>query len=119
MNSRYRLDYAVLAERIKSARHAKGYSQAKLAELVDVSTNAIGKLEINYTTVSLKTILRIANALEVDINYLVSDTPLDLKQANDLFIESLLQDFTNEDKELLIQIISAIKSYKKSHVNAE
>jgi len=119
MNNRYKLDYVALAKRIKLARHAKGYSQAKLAELIDVSLNTISKLEINYTTVSLKTILNIANVLEVDINYLVSHTPLDLKQANDLFIESLLQDFTDEDKELLIQIISAIKSYKKSHVNAE
>jgi len=113
MDSRYKLDYEMLAERIKLARLGKGYSQSKLAELVGVSTNTIGKLEINYTTVSLKTILNIANALEVDVNYLVSSSSSNRKHANDLFIESLLQDFTDKDKELLIQIISAIKSYKK------
>jgi len=112
MDSRYKLDYAMLAERIKLARLGKGYSQAKLAELVGVSANTIGKLEINYTTVSLKTILNIANILEVDINYLVSNSPHNHKQANDLFIESMLQDFSDKDKELLIQIISAIKVYK-------
>jgi len=112
MDSRYKLDYAMLAERIKLARLGKGYSQAKLAELIGVSSNTIGKLEINYTTISLKTILNIANVLEVDINYLVSDFRHNRKQANDLFIESMLQDFTDKDKELLIQIISAIKAYK-------
>lgn len=109
---RYRLDYTALAQRIKQARQGKGYSQSKLAELAGVSTNTIGKLEINYTTVSLKTILNIANALDIDINFLVSDNPPNNKQATDLFIESLLQDFTEKDKQFLIQVISAIKSYK-------
>ena len=112
MDGRYKLDYTILGERIKQARMNKGYSQSKLAELSGVSTNMIGKLEINYTTVSLKTILNIANVLEIDINYLVSDLQPNQKQANDLFIDSLLQDFTDKDKELLIQIISAIKAYK-------
>jgi len=109
---RYRLDYEALAQRIKQARQAKGYSQSKLAELAGVSTNTIGKLEISYTTVSLKTILKIANVLDVDINFLVSDRPPDDKQATDLFIESLLQDFTGKDKDFLIQIISAMKAYR-------
>ena len=110
---RYRLDYKLLAERIKEARKEKGYSQSKLAELTGVSTNTIGKLEINYTTISLKTILTIANVLDVDINYLISDNSLNNKQATDLFIESLLQDFHEKDKQFLIQIISAMKSYKQ------
>ena len=109
---RYKLDYTVLAQRIKQARNEKGYSQSKLAELAGVSTNTIGKLEINYTTVSLKTILTIANVLDIDINFLVSDTLPDSKQATDLFIESLLQGFSEQDKQFLIQIISAMKSYK-------
>ena len=112
MENRYKLDYTALAERIKRARTQKGYSQSKLAELCGVSTNTIGKLEISYTTVSLKTILTIANVLEVDINFLVSDTQPTTKQANDLFIESLLMDFTDRDKQLLIQIITAIKAHK-------
>lgn len=110
---RYKLDYNILAQRIKNARQEKGYSQSKLAELCSVSTNTIGKLEISYTTVSLKTILTIANVLDVDINYLISDRPSDNKQTTDLFIESLLQDFTDKDKQFLIQIISAIKAYKQ------
>ena len=110
---RYRLDYGILAQRIKQARHEKGYSQSKLAEFAGVSTNMIAKLEINYTTVSLRTILSIANALDVDINYFVSDAPTRGKQADDLFIESMLQDFDARDKQLLIQVITALKTYKR------
>ena len=110
---RYKLSYEMLAERIKAARKEKGYSQSKLAELADVSTNTIGKLEISYTTVSLKTILSIANVLDVDINFLIGDNRPNKKTASDQLIESLLQDFTEKDKEFLIQIISAIKYYRK------
>jgi len=51
--------------------------------------------------------------LEVDINYLVSVNPPNHKQATDLFIESLLQDFTEKDKQFLIEIISAMKTYRQ------
>jgi transcriptional regulator with XRE-family HTH domain len=110
---RYRLNYTELAQRIRQARHEKGYSQSKLAELADVSTNTIGKLEIGYTTVSVKTILNIANALDVDINFLLSDNPPNSKQATDLFIESQLRDFTDREKQFLITIISALKSFRQ------
>jgi len=58
---------------IKQAREKKGYTQIQLAELVNISKNMIGKLEINCANPSLKTTLAIANVLEVDINFFVSD----------------------------------------------
>jgi len=110
---RYRLDYEVLAKRIKQARHEKGYSQSKLAELAGVSTNTIGRLEISYTTISLKTILAIANALEVDINFLIGCMPTDAQQATNLLIENLIRDFSEKDKQFLIEVISAMKTYRQ------
>jgi len=110
---RYKLDYGVLAQRIKRARKEKGYSQSKLAELADVSTNTIGKLEISYTTASLKTVLAIANALDVDVNFLIGYSSSESEKATDLFIENLLHDFTEKDKQFLIEIISAMKSYRQ------
>ena len=111
---RYNLDYKLLAERIKIARKEKGYSQSKLAELAGVSTNTIAKLEINYTTVALKTILSIANVLDVDINFLIGNNKPDTEQKIiDVYIDKLLYDFTDKDKQLLIDIINSIKSYKK------
>jgi len=100
------LDYDVLAKRIKHARHEKGYSQSKLAEIVGVSTNTIGRLEISYTTVSLKTFLAIANALDVDINFLVGHAA-----ADDGGIESHLHGLTEKDRRLLMEIIAAVKAY--------
>jgi len=110
---RYRLDYDFLAKRIKDARKAKGYTQSKLAEKIDVSTNTIAKLETSYTTVSLKTLLAIANALDVDINFLLGNTPIEGKPVDETSIDDLIRDFSSKDKEFLIQIITAMKAYKQ------
>jgi len=70
---RYNINNILIGARIKRAREKKGYTQSRLAELVNIYTNMIGKLEINCANPSLKTILAIANVLEVDINFFVSD----------------------------------------------
>jgi transcriptional regulator with XRE-family HTH domain len=113
MDKRYQLNSVVMAERIRRARTGKRLTQAQLAEAIGISTNMVGKLEISLAQPSLKTVLAIANALDVDVNYLVGAEGAQKKQATDLFIESQLQDFDEKDKELIIQIISAVKTYKR------
>jgi len=58
--------------------------------------------------------IAIANALDVDVNFLIGHLPQGNKKASDLFIESLLQNFTEKDKQFLIEVISAMKAYKSS-----
>lgn len=52
--------------KIKEYREKKGISQAKLAELVDLTSGAIGHYEIGSREPNLETITRIAIALEVE-----------------------------------------------------
>ncbi|MCL2575946.1 MAG: helix-turn-helix domain-containing protein [Defluviitaleaceae bacterium] len=111
--ARYVLDYDYLAKRIKDARKSKGWTQSVLAEKADVSNNTIAKLEIGYTTVSLKTILTIANVLDVDINYLLGGTPNISTIADGSFIDELMRDFDEKDKEFLVQIITALRAYRQ------
>ena len=111
--ARYVLDYDYLAKRIKDARKSKGWTQSVLAEKADVSNNTIAKLEIGYTTVSLKTILTIANVLDVDINYLLGGTPNISTIADGSFIDELMRDFGEKDKEFLVQIITALRAYRQ------
>ena len=60
---------STLAKRLKSARLNNELTQAQLAELVGVSQNSIQKIE-NGTTQETKHLLSIANALNVDPNWL-------------------------------------------------
>jgi transcriptional regulator with XRE-family HTH domain len=57
----------ILAHNLKKKRKNCGFSQAKLAEMVNVSTHHIATIETarNYPTLDL--IERIANALDIEI----------------------------------------------------
>jgi transcriptional regulator with XRE-family HTH domain len=57
-----------IGSRIKALRQLKSYTQAELAELVDLSTNYIGYLERGERTVSLQMLERLAHTLGVEVS---------------------------------------------------
>jgi transcriptional regulator with XRE-family HTH domain len=62
----------VLANNLKQFRQARGWSQAYLAEKVNISTNYIGLLENTVKFPSSKMIQKLACALEIDPTELFS-----------------------------------------------
>ena len=62
-----------LGKQIRKRRKAKNLSQETLAEKVDVGTTHISHIETGSTKLSLKTFIRIANALDVSADELLCD----------------------------------------------
>lgn len=60
-----------LGRNIKAERVRKGYSQDTFAELLNVSTSYIGKVESGKQNMSMGKILEFATALNVHINDLL------------------------------------------------
>jgi len=56
-----------IAFNIKVERTIKRLTQAKLAELIDVHEKYIGVIEAGKQNITLKTLNKIANALNIDI----------------------------------------------------
>ena len=56
---------------VKFARMKKGYTQEKLAELMDIHWTYIAKIETGKINMSLGKILELAKILNVDINKLL------------------------------------------------
>lgn len=67
-----------LGERIKSARQAAGLSLRELAERVGVSHNAISKYERGMDVPGSTVLLRLAEELNVKIDYFFRDTKVEL-----------------------------------------
>ena len=109
---RYRLDYGKIVDNVKKLRRVKNLSQLELSERADLSMNTISKFEINQKQINLQTLIKIANALDVDVNYLLGYESKEISQ-QELLINSLLQDFTDKDKEMLISIITAIRPHRQ------
>jgi predicted transcriptional regulator len=60
--------FAQIADRVVEQRTAKGLSQRQLAELVGTTQSAIARLERGGRPPRIDTLLRIAEALDCDLN---------------------------------------------------
>ena len=64
---------STIGKNIKRLRKKRGISQDKLSKLADISLNTVVKLELNLSpNPTLETIQKIASALEVSIDELVT-----------------------------------------------
>lgn len=118
MEYRYKLDYQVIAKRVKAARKAAQITQAELAEKINISTNAVAKLETNLMNVSLQTLINIANALDIDVNYLLSDSAnIGQDTSTDVFLENLIRTLSMRDKAFIIHTINGLKAYNAEKEN--
>lgn len=61
----------ILGSNIRAERSRKNLSQEQLAELVDMSSRSIGKIESGQQNISALNLIAIAKALDVDINDLI------------------------------------------------
>lgn len=67
----------IIGEQIKKYRTLRGYSQQKLADIIGVSASYIGEIErgggSDNSSISIKNIVNISNALNVSLDDLASD----------------------------------------------
>lgn len=66
------MEVRMVGHKMKEARVKKGYTQEQLAKKVNFSVPYISGIEGGRKIPRLKTFVRIANALEVNANYLLS-----------------------------------------------
>lgn len=62
----------ILGKNIKKYRQAKGLSQEKLAEFVDLSREYVVRVESGLKRISLKKLFEIADILEVNCSDLIN-----------------------------------------------
>lgn len=63
--------YNIIGLNVKVQRIRKRLTQAQLAELIDVHEKYIGKIETGKQNITIKTLNRLANALNTDITALL------------------------------------------------
>lgn len=59
--------YTLLGKRIKYLREQANFTQEKLAEKAGISLDYLGKIEVNINKPGIKTILKLANALDLPV----------------------------------------------------
>lgn len=70
----------ILSERLKQCRKEKGFTQRELAIYSDITETAYQNYELMLREPKLEILIRIADILNVSLDYLVGRT--DIKQVN-------------------------------------
>ncbi|MBE5787453.1 MAG: helix-turn-helix domain-containing protein [Clostridiales bacterium] len=68
------VDYVAMGRRIRARRRKLKLSQEQLAHLINVSPSFFGNIERGTRIPSIDTLVAIANALSIGVDYLLSDS---------------------------------------------
>ena len=110
------LDYSKLGKRIKEYRLKKHLTQEKLGEIVNVATSNISHIERATTQVSLPSLVKIANALDVTLDQLICDSSIPVAEFYiEQDISNLLHGCSLKEKEIIKDIIAAARKSLKEH----
>ncbi|MBU5673934.1 helix-turn-helix domain-containing protein [Paenibacillus brevis] len=99
------MDYDALGKRLREERHKMNWTQEKLAEKVEVSDAYIGQIERGERSLSLDTLVKLANQLGVTVDYLLHDS---IAISDDQFMNQIRQimlDRTTKEKQLALDIL--------------
>lgn len=64
-------NWGLMGKRVQQARKAKRYTQAEVAELINMSSKNLSQLERGMTGISLSTLINICKVLEVSADYIL------------------------------------------------
>jgi len=67
----YIIDYKELGRRIRAERRKQDLTQEKLAEMAEISDSFMGHIERGGRTLSIETLAKLANALNLSIEYII------------------------------------------------
>ena len=103
------LNFAAIGQKIKETRISKGLTQEHIANLVDVNTSHISNIENDRVKVSLTTLVSICNALDVTVDYILSDEYTNPSSALDQSILLEVQKCDKPTKEKILHIIQILQ----------
>lgn len=103
------MDYFQIGRQIRLARLQKNMTQTRLAEAADLSVSYISHVERGKKRVSLDALVRIAQALEVTLDQLLSGVQPQDRAAYLPELRELLADCTLRERRILRDVTVAVK----------
>lgn len=111
------LDYKAIGKRIKVARIRMEITQEQLADNVSVSPTHLSNIETGSTRVSLTTIVKIANALNVTVDDLLCDNLVKARPQFERDMQSLLDNCNDHEVRIAYKVakaaVEAVRSDEK------
>lgn len=107
--------YIIVGKRIRNYRKRTGYSQEMLAEKAGLFSAYIGQVERGESKASLRSIFKIANALEMPLEILFENIIHNEDETETLTSEAyeLIDNLTVKEQKAIIKLIKEIIEYRK------
>ena len=103
------INFREIGRKLKETRTSKGLTQEYIAHMADVNTSHISNIENNRVKVSLPTLVHICNALNVTVDYILSEEYTDTASVLDDEILRLLRSCPVKVKKQIIEIIRILR----------
>lgn len=99
-----------ISKKVKHYRQLKKLTQARLAEIVDISTIHLSHIETGAVSMSLECLLKICEALEITPNHLLLPDAR-MEKDSSLFKEQM-EELTDDEKLFIIRMMALLKELK-------
>ncbi|WHH57179.1 helix-turn-helix transcriptional regulator [Petroclostridium sp. X23] len=103
----YSVNYKKLGKRIKEERLKSKMTQEELAEKIALSSVYISHMECGTAKPSLETLVKVCNALDVTIDYVLMDSLHQAKEYIHDEIAGLIKDCSDEQLRVIARLIKA------------
>lgn len=104
------IDYKAIGTKIKYYRNKQHLTQAQLAEKSGVEPSNISHIERGATKVSLPTLFKIANTLNVSLDALVYDSLEKTLHISNKELNLLLSDCNDNELKAIIEMVKSTKT---------
>jgi len=98
------VDFSYIGKRIRDVRTGKGLTQEALANSVNVNVSHISNIENNKVKISLTLLIKICNALNVSIDYLLENEYTAPSSGIETELIHVLKEMPSDKKETLLRI---------------
>lgn len=107
-----------IGEHIMLLRKQKGLSQAELGKAIGTSGDVIGRYERDVISPSIDVIIKVADALEVSIDFLVGKTKMILDKQTVKRLEDISK-LPDDNKSFVLNLIDmALRDFKVKKAHA-
>lgn len=110
------MSFETIGKNIRSFRLSKSMSQERLAELADISTIFVGMIERGEKIPSLKTFIKILNALGASADVILCDVLDNGYHIKNSVIDEKISKLSKEDRDKIYAVIDTMVSHSKRNL---
>jgi transcriptional regulator with XRE-family HTH domain len=105
-------------ERLTLVRKRKNLSQNEVGKIIGINGDAFGRYERNDVKPTIEMATRLAQALEVSLDYLVGTTDIELDKAALSRVQEVTQFNEQEKNYIYVTLDAMIRDFKNKHAYA-